>query len=594
MTHSFSKPESSPLVARKTSPMPPRESGRSSKYLPKTFGISGVVPMRLCVAESINNRSMIRLLAPHVNGSVDRRMQRSARTCNGSLAVLLGLPLVCAGCPEDASLRIRISAPADPELSPLDDRLSLVTLQVTGPSITTQIQSRPVVRGEPLDLGEVPIADGLSLTLAASDAAGRLLGFGRTEAPVDVSLGVDAEIEVRLRRPFAYMIGGPQLTAIDTTFDITQPNYRRDLAGTGAASAVAVPPDGRDIVVVEGTQVRLLDTATHQPVAGGAAATLTPGTTDAMVSPDSAWLIVAHATGVSLVRLADLRAGSASPTFLPVGNAGAIAVSGNTAWVLVDAIGDDCPAQAPSSSLVRIDLAAGSAGDLTSMGVQIADLAADTLTGTVLAALPCANKVQRLSDDAGTPTLSDVLDLPRAGAVAAVGGRAWALGAIDGNGTAHLVLATIELADPAMPSATIPLPVPEELASSDDFDLGGVPGQSAEVRMGADQVRPIDLAVLPDGSRLAVLWNGSYETVAFGTNPFGGPLISGLTLTTSEYQLLDAATAAPLQRLRTRCQGEVKGDGLIKSFACVQSPGQDIVLGDDYAPTHIAVLFGER
>jgi hypothetical protein len=108
-------------------------------------------------------------------------------------------------------------------------------------------------------------------------------------------------------------------------------------------------------------------------------------------------------------------------------------------------------------------------------------------------------------------------------------------------------------------------------------------------------VRPVDLAVLPDGSRLAVVWNGSYDTVFFGDNPLGGALVASLTLTTSEYQLLDVATGTPLQRLRTRCAGTVlANDGFLKSFTCIQSPGQDVVPGDGYSPAHVAVLYGER
>jgi hypothetical protein len=111
--------------------------------------------------------------------------------------------------------------------------------------------------------------------------------------------------------------------------------------------------------------------------------------------------------------------------------------------------------------------------------------------------------------------------------------------------------------------------------------------------MGADRVVPKDLAVLPDGSRLVVLWQGSYDTVAFGDFA-GNTLVSTITLTTSEYQLLDAATGAPLQRLRTNCEGLVRTDGLLENFACIQSPGQDVVLGQGYTPAHVAVLFGSR
>jgi hypothetical protein len=108
--------------------------------------------------------------------------------------------------------------------------------------------------------------------------------------------------------------------------------------------------------------------------------------------------------------------------------------------------------------------------------------------------------------------------------------------------------------------------------------------------MGADQVRPVDLAVLPDGSRLAVIWTGEYNTVRFGD----GGLLASLTVTTSEYQLLDSATGVPLQRLRTFCDGFSMPDGAVSMFACIEQPGQDSLPGDGYVPTHLAVLFGGR
>jgi hypothetical protein len=538
-------------------------------------------------------------------------MRWSARSCHLGLVVLSSIAVAGGGsCTPDASVRIRISAPADTQLSPLDDRLALVSMQVTGPDFATQIQSRPVVRGESIDLGEVPFADDLTITLAASDSAGRLLGYGRSDRTIDISEGSSTEVTVRLRRPFSYLIGGPTVTALDPTFDITQP-YRRELSGAGAAVAIAVPADGKDLVVVADGAVRLVDTATHAPVEGVSPMGITAGARDAMVSPDSKWLVISHATGVTLALLADVRKGSASPQFFPVGAASAIAFSAGRAWVLVNGASVNCPS-APSS-LVAIDLDGRAAGAVTAMGTAIADLAADSTTGLLLAATPCEAAVKRVDIGGSAPVLADFLgSLPLATAVVAMNGRVWALGAVDAkvvqvpdptdmnggtrpdtDGTAHLVLVTAD--ELSGTSTAISLPIPEELAKGTDIGLDEVPGQSAEVRMGADAVRPVDLAVLPDGSRLAVLWNASYDSIFFGDAPFIGTVISTLTLTTSEYQLLDAATGAPLQRLRTRCNGEVvQPDGFLKGFVCVQSPGQDVLGGTGYAPKHVAVLFGER
>jgi hypothetical protein len=182
-----------------------------------------------------------------------------------------------------------------------------------------------------------------------------------------------------------------------------------------------------------------------------------------------------------------------------------------------------------------------------------------------------------------------------------VAGRVYVLGAVDAklqtnpntgipvsDGSAHMVLVSKNL--DGGQASMIQLPVAEEAAKGLGFGLDDVPGQSAEVRMGADQVRPLDLAVLPDGSRLAVIWKGEYETVRFGD----GGLLASLTLTTAEYQLLDSATGVPLQRLRTFCDGFSMSDGAVSMFACVEQPGQDSLPDEGYVPTHLAVLFGGR
>lgn len=505
------------------------------------------------------------------------------------LTVAMGV----TGCMQDGAVRIVVDAPSDLALSPLDERLASITLLIQADGQPLRVETRAAGdRSQPLSLGAVPIDDRVQLSLMGTNPAGRLLAYGRAAGPVDVRGGETVDVLIRLRRPFAYVSGGAQLAAFDPTLDRGQPY----VSGVGVASPVsaAATPDGAELAVLSGGQLVLVDTATHQAV-GYPTIPLEAGATDVVISPDSQWAIVAHGAGggVSLVNLPAARAGGGGVSFLPIGATGAVAVAGNTAYALVGVSqNDDCGA---ASNVQPIDLPSGVAGAAIPLGFAASDLAVDPAGSAIFLAAPCrggglGGGVIRV-DALKTGAVNDLFDLPRPTSIAVSGGRVWAVGHADSPGAAHLVYASSGL--DAAELVTVALGVPDERAHAREVDGAG---QTVEARIFADKVRARDLAILPDGARLAVVIRAEYHGAgAMVVDPLFGPLlvIPAIDITTSEIELLDAPTGAPLSRMRTECVIDWEHDAYLDDFECTQAPGQDLSAAA-YTPTHVAVLYGDR
>lgn len=502
-----------------------------------------------------------------------------------ALAVVLW-GLLGMACTQSGAVRIVIDAPSAPELTPIDDRLATLMLRVDVDGMDERVETRAIVdRTRSVSLGDIPVEPNVRLSLAAENAAGRLIGFGRGATPIDVKLGPTIDVPIRMRRPFAYVAGGGQLATFDATLEPGQP-YAGGLGVAGTPVVTAPTPDGADLVVIVPGQLLLVSTATHTPE-DVAPVAIAADATDVAVSPDSQWAVVGHATGVTLVNLPSVRDGSAAPVFLGLGAVGAVSVAGGTAFALLGAASDDsCGAP---SSVQSIDLASMTPNAAVPLGVPARDLAADPSGGTVVLAIPCRSAVSRIDATSETGSLADVLMVQNPTSVAIGEGRVWAMGHVDVNGGAHLVLAQAALDGSG--ASTVDLPVPDERADSDDFTMSG---QGAEVRISADQIEALDLAVLPDGARIGVLIAAAYHANQSQQEFLPGvPLIPAIDVTTWEYQLLDAPTATPLQRMRTRCDLQWAHNGFLDAFHCTRAQGQDQA-ASEYVPTHVSVLYGDR
>jgi DNA-binding beta-propeller fold protein YncE len=487
----------------------------------------------------------------------------------------------------DTSVRISLDVPQMAALAPIDERVANLTLVVQGDGVAPQIQTVSVgSRQGELPIGDVPIGNGLRVSLVASTAGGRLIGYGRATAPFDLSAGETEALTVRMRRPFAYVSGQAQISVFDTTLEPQQP-YLAPLAPVSSTPlAVATSPDGADVATVDGTSLVLVSTADHQTVIGQA--TVGAGARDIAFSPDGKTLAVATATGVTLVDVARLRAGEAIPTVLAIGATDRVALSGSRAYALQATYGGQACNVAPASTVLTIDLATATPGSAPLLaGKPIADLAIEPGSGVLLVAMPCENKVGVVD---GSGAITQSFDVPGPTVVAVASGRIFTVGRKLQAGASRLVLASVSVN--GVGATMVELPVPEERALSTEFDTNG---QAAEIRIGADGVRAVDLAVLPDGARVAVLATAEYHSNKTG-NPGPIPvesLIPAIDIETWEYQLLDVATGTPLQRLRTSCTIDWTHTSLLDNFTCTRAPGQDLS-ATAFKPARIAVLYGDR
>jgi hypothetical protein len=494
--------------------------------------------------------------------------------------------VLATACTQSGAVRIVIDAPSDPTLTPIDDRLAQLMLRIDADGMPERVETRAVIdRGASIDLGDVPVAPGVRIALGAENAAGVMLGFGQSAGPVDVKLGPTVDVPIRMRRPFAYVSGGAQLATFDPTLERTQP-YAGGIALAGAPLASAPTPDGADVVVILPGQLVMVSTATHQPEAWPAVP-ITGGATDVAISADSHYAIVAHDSGVTVVDLTTVPGGAAAPVFLAIGAVGAVSTAGDTGYALLATAPDDSCGD-PPSTVQAIDLPSATMSTAVPVGAPARDLAADPIGGVVLA-IPCRGAVSRLDATGETGALNDVLSVVAPTTVAESNGRLFAMGHTDASGGAHLSLVTSAL--DGSNAQTIDLPVPVERAESLDFAM---PGQGADMRILADAVYAVDLAVLPDGARLAMIVAASFHGDQSGQVPLlGEPIIPAMDMSTWEVQLLDVSTAIPLLRMRTRCDLAWRHDSYLDAFACTQAEGQD-QSASDWIPTHVSVLYGDR
>lgn len=491
--------------------------------------------------------------------------------------------MALSACTADGSVRIVVDTPVAAELSPVDERLVTVAMTIEAEGMPPAVTTRPAAgHAEGLDLGQVPIADGVRLSLSALNGAGRLIGFGRSPQ-VDVRLGDDLEVTIRLRRPFGYVAGGSTLAVFDPTIDPGQA-YLSSVGLSQGAPVAAVPsPDGNVVAVLVPGQLVLLSTSDHAAL-DDRTIPIEAGAVDLAISTDSQWIAMAHGGGVSLTHLGAALDGAGGAVFLPLGSAGAITSGSATAYALMGAaLTDACGA---SSSVQPVDLASQTALDAIPLGFAARDIAVDPASGAIFLAVPCRSAVVRL--DPGGKTPFDLLPVSNPTSVAVAAGRVWAIGHVDTSGGAHLILASAAL-DGSNPTLT-DLDVPDERARAFEFQQLG---QAAEVRIQADETWARDLAVLPDGSRVAILAFARYAADQSQEEFFPGtPIIPAILIETWEYQLLDVS-GSQLQRMRTDCYIENANNGFLTDFSCTQSAGQDLA-PQPFIPTHVGVLYGER
>jgi hypothetical protein len=490
-----------------------------------------------------------------------------------------------AACGDGGGVQLRLELPEDPALDPLAQVAELrLTARAGGEVIHTATVTAPR-RGAPMDFGDVPIADGVAFELAGVAPTGRVVAYGRSAAPIDVTLDQVIEVPVRVRRPFVYLSGGGALVAIDATLEPGDA-YTTTIDVGGPVSGAAVTSDGADVVVATDAALRLVATATHQP--GGVEVALPGPAVDLAISADGAWVATSHvapAPGVAIVDLAALRAGEPTEaTFVPGTRPGAVAIGGGQVWVLEEPIDDlFCTG---ISSVVAIPLDdPGSPSAPVALPRASGDLTVDPASGAAFVSVGCSGSLVRIAAPGASP--EEVLDLPGLSALTVAGDALWAAGHVDGE-DAHLTVAHVPLA--GGDAEILDLPNTEERALAVQLEELG---QSGLIGLSADLHSAYAIGVLPDGEHVAILDAAVYLGEEAGDAGGGQPVIPAMQMVTYEYQLVQLDTGLGAQRLRASCTITWEPGALLDDFRCARAPGQDEA-PVSFQPGELTAIFGSR
>lgn len=499
-------------------------------------------------------------------------------------------------------MEVRLQLPEDPELSPTELRINEITLITTMPGQPRRSETRRVddPRGG-VDLGRVDVSDGVELAIAMSSPSQRLVGFGRSER-VNIDAEATVAVSINVRRPFVYLTGGLSITTFDSTQDQDSPKYRGAIGVSGSPAIVIPTPDGEDLAVVatgtNGATLVLVSTSTHLRREELPAIPLGPFPTDAAVSPDNRYLVVAHEEnaggqgGLSIIDLVAARAGQASVRFVPLQGVGAVSVGGDRAVALINrALLAGC--QAGASSIVAVELDTPSqVGPTVSFAHGIHDMAVAADGQTVVVADSCEDALVAfdLDDDASRVPLMTLTD---AAAVAIVDDRVWGVGTlpptvVDG---ARLELVSVPIDGNEADMTRVKLPPTQERARSRDFNQQG---QTAEQVLAADNVIAYELAVVPGAGHIALLTEGLFRG-SESMDLAGFPIIPEMEMRTWEYLLVNAATTTIVQRQRTQCMITWDSSSIpwLDDWECGVLPGQEIA-NPTYRGLQLSVLYGSR
>jgi len=498
-------------------------------------------------------------------------------------------------CSNNGGVHVEIELPTD-ALSPITGGLSRLDLVAEAPGKLPQRATRDLpspIGNATIGFGDLDLGPGVTVTLLGFSATGRLVGFGRASTPIDITAGSAVDVPIRLRRPFAYVAGGASLLACDTTVEPGDA-FVDTIAAAAAPQAVATTPDGAGVIAIGGGHLQLLSTDNHMP-SGAPASSVLPGANQIAVSPDSRWAVVVHSgagvtAGVSIIDLVAAARASVTPAFVPLGSPGGVAVSTDTAWVLVDPSVPGPDACTQQSALIPVTLASGTAGAPISLAGAARDLALSADGKTILVAEPCQNALVAVTG--GGASQVRLIAMPNPTQVAVSGTRVWGLGS-DSAPTEHLVLVSVNADGSA--SSRLDLAATQELANSDDLTEDG---QTAEVRLDADAIEAYSMSVLPDGGNVVLLVHGTYHAdavprdITVGGVTYREDIVPALDMETYEYQLVDVKTGVAAERMRTSCNIDWEhGVALLDRWSCASAQGQ-VTSATNFIASQATVLYG--
>ena len=502
------------------------------------------------------------------------------------MPVLVGRRLIAAAtvlvsaCGGDSAgtIQLVLSLPPTGDLRPTG--MATVAVGITQEDGNENVTTTPL-DGMRFEAGNVPLDEPISLRVELRDNTNRLVAFGRIEQTITPDRS-DQRITIPVRKPIIYISSEKIVGTIDPTFDAVEPRFQGSITGTTGANAF--PLDGTDVAVITGTSLQRIATADHKPIGTPIDVQVT-GITDAARVPGERRVVIAGMNGLSVV---DLDAGTVR--MIP-GNAisrvavGGTVESGFTAYALLGRVAPPtgaavCPA-AQSSMVVAYTI--DQASDMPAMigGGRFSDIAA--AGDGVFAADPCAGTVTKLGA-AGV-----MMPVTGAASLAVEGGRVWVAGSAPpaaGQG-ARIRIASMRF-DGSDPQSTT-LPGKAEVMTYDNDTK-----KELSLNIHADTLVPIDLAVLPGASQVAIVTRMDAHRLA-RSDAFG-KVIPEMDAIVHDVVLADPQTGAILQRIRAKCTLQLinKSDALFPDWSCITTAGSESPVNGESTPRAVGALYGGR
>ncbi|HTJ40837.1 MAG TPA: hypothetical protein VL463_02040 [Kofleriaceae bacterium] len=511
----------------------------------------------------------------------------------GGVLIALGLLISWAGC-GTGSVDIVLQMPSKAELAPAG--AATVTLVAEQPGETPKATTSVISDDGSFDLGKLPVVDGLSLSVVLRSSTQRVVGYGRALTAVDITARDQLEVDMPVRRPFAYVTGASGgLVALDTTLDSTQ-KYQSMIGVSGGATIAAA--SGGDVWAIAGSgHAARVSGSTHAP--DGATVNLASGVNDAIATSDGRWLIGATTSGFSIAEVA-----SGKVTQVNVAGGvdrvaiGATVAGGVRAVGLIGRVSpDDCKTAPPTSKIAIVEIG-DTIGDANVQDpkVPLSDVAGSETSIDLVGADPCNDSLLRLTVGGEISTATKLASVPAPSAAAMFGDHAWALGSIPGTADSGMVIidaAHLVLVDAAVDgSGSQRADLPPVRQVTHGYDSGGNDlVLSRDINAGT--VSATDLVVVPPGDQIAVVYHAKFWAPELDQG--FQVVIPEMTVDTSEYELLSATGGAVVQRMLANCGLVYDGIGAaVPIWMCGPAPGAAAPIGGAFTPGNLAVLYGGR
>lgn len=433
------------------------------------------------------------------------------------------------------------------------------------------------------DLGEIDVKKGVMIEAALRTDSGAAVGYGRAATPADLEAG--AEIVIPVRRPIIYFAGLVNVdgdgnpNTNDLKWSRVPPTFS-DLASGTILDGSTTLTDKAVMTVSAGANLYIFDQNTMDPtgalvgaptvksvstgdhsITSTLPAQLAGGVTDGAGSDDGKMLLVGTTSQLFVI---DTETGMAKP--VADGNFGRVAiVSAHDHAMSAVAVKNRSATGACTAELVWISVNADDTNQVMSLGTGgFTDVAGDN--GRAFYVDSCKGELGEATAT-GTTMLRGNLGKPAA--VAVSNGTAW-IGIEKPGNPAGLALVSTGL-----------------VGNDDPRTIFDEPGRQVVRATKYPGVQRELTAQTMMFSALEVGAGGDYVAATLAATYAGAAIIDAnfpqMEIESQELRVIDASTAAPVQRYRSWCDGTILYTfGDISEWACATSPGQTAPSNPNY------------